>query len=234
MPWLKLITQHKIKTRSQRQISRGLKKRLYLIKKGEKLLQQVVKRKDPILQMVYSKALATESGRLYAKILGLPRPKDLSKEESDLYTQVLEEKANVYKVKEEYYQKHYAQFWKNPLLISSLEEKIKNKTTNHFLLKLFVIQLKEVSPEATLPKLASLTELLEKNLNTRKISNVFKKQNISRKLVDLRNKVKDFPNKLEHLKNLIQEERKVKNKPMVAYLKHRLSSLNDQTLKGKN
>lgn len=228
-PWLKSITQHKIKTKTQYQISKGLKRRLYWVAKGEKLLKLTVKEKDSVLQMFYSKALLIESSKLYNEILNFPLPKGLSSEESQLYSKILQEKANVYKSKQEYYTQYYNQFWKNSELLSSLNKQSQSNLSNSFLLSVFLSELKPVAPDSLITSIVSLKNKLKGKLNNRNISNVLKTKPLAVIDSELKQKVKQFPKSINHLKALIEEERGLGNKPMLAYLNSRLIFLNINT-----
>lgn len=232
-PWLKNITQHKIKTKTQYQISKGLKRRLYWIGKGEKLLNLAVKEKDSVLQMFYSFALLNTSARLHKEILQLPLPKGLTPEESQLYSKVLEEKANVYKSKQEYYTKYYTQFWENSELLSSLEKQSKLNSENSFLLNLFLSELKAVAPENISIRIASLENKLKENVSNRNISSASKTSTLSLIPSKLKQQVKQFPENTDYLKALMKEEEKLNNKSMLAYLNSRLILLNNKTNKIK-
>lgn len=231
-PWVKRIAGHQIKIKTQRQIVSHLKRRLFLVSQGERLLQQAAKKQDSVLQMFYSFVLVKESNRLYTNILSLPLPKGLSVEESAIYTKVLAEKANVYKSKQEYYQTYYTQFWKNSVILATVEKQTKGEEKNHFLLKLFLNSLKKVAPESVFTKITSLEGQLEKSFNTRNISSLSKNKLSNIKVNKLREQVKMFPGNREYLKKLIEGEKKVENYSMVEYLNSRLLSLDAQTSKG--
>ncbi|MBE8221915.1 MAG: hypothetical protein HAW60_04210 [Bdellovibrionales bacterium] len=230
-PWLKSITKHKIKTKTQYQISKSLKRRLYWISKGEKLLKLSINKKDSVLQMFYAKTLSKESSRLYDNILNLPLPKGLSPEESELYSKALKEKAEVYKSKQEYYNKYYSEFWSNSKLLSLLKKQSELNLNNSFLLSVFLNKLKQVAPKNLTINIVDLQSILnkqsKKQLNNRSISNVSKPIAISDS--ELTEKVKQFPKNTEYLKALIKEEETLGNKSMMAYLNSRLVSLNGET-----
>ncbi|MBE8163008.1 MAG: tetratricopeptide repeat protein [Bdellovibrionaceae bacterium] len=232
-PWLSRITKHKIKTISQYQISKGLKRRLYLLGKGERLLKLVIKENDSVLQMFYSKALILESLKLHDEILNFPLPKGLNKEETQLYSSAIAEKAAVYKTKQKYYNQYYTQFWKNSDLLSVLKKQSQLNLNNSFLLNLFVSELKLVAPEDILTNMVVLENTLKEKLNVRGISNVSKKPALAIADSELKQKVKQFPENIDYIKAFIKEMDQKGNYSMSAYLNSRLASLNNKVNKVK-
>lgn len=202
---------------SQRQLVYNLKKYKSLLKSLESRVNQSIELQDWTSQVMALSIAMREINRFYTSVMGLPLPKNLTPEEAQEYTGLLEKQMAPYKLRVENLSKKLDELWEHDYAkayrVSYLKDKVFQKPV------LWEIQkLEEVAPpkhKKVLDKIASkkIQGAPQVKISKKEISKTF-------------DYVKSQPFNKSAIKKLIKLESKRKNEVMVFYLKSRLKKIN--------
>ncbi len=215
----KEIRSHQIDSSTQGKMAAGLKGRVRLIEKGEKLVNEVIKSGDWSGQVLFLSLQAEQEDRFYQEIMTLPVPAGLEANQEQEYLGAISQQAAPHQVKAQDLKNKLNEFWGENSSIAQLESSL-----NESNLQIRALVAQEVQMLAGIAPPAPKAKLMAA-LNVKPES---KKLPSAQEMELARQNVRKDPMNKNPLEKLLVLEEKQGRPAMVGYLKSRIESLDSQ------
>lgn len=218
------IKEHKIRSESQKFMTKDLKDRIDLITTIEKQSQKSIDLGDWLTQVSALTVLQEQSERFYNELLGLPLPSGLSEAQQGEYMQLLSQQAAPYQSKAEQIKVKLKEFSDTQAgLDIVIEDYFKEKGAIKNLIKKDLVTAKNIVnfPATSMAKIEQAQVLRAGHASAPNVSFA--------ELEGAKKRLREEPLNVEAIDGLIKIESQInENSPMVSYLKARLSKLKEQ------
>ncbi|MCB0361280.1 MAG: hypothetical protein KDD35_01075, partial [Bdellovibrionales bacterium] len=209
---LSKIRRSQLKRSSEKQLQRSIKERIRLLSELKNFYTGAIKNSDLYLQARTLESISSENSRFYRQLSQLPTPRGLSKSERVQYRQLLNDRAQAFKV-----------------AASEADELLKNlfSVQSNSLEKMRMALMSEdlLSRKVTTKEYYLIKRFLPKNEISKFTESMSDLKISKQKVVAAYQKVKKKPFDLGSLRDLREIEMKQGNGPLIAYLDERLSQL---------
>lgn len=214
------LAQMSIGTKTQGEISRGIKARVAGIEKLEAVVGRAVESTDWIAQVVGLSILGREIERFYSEIIALPVPAGLSPEEEGQYLQLLSQQASPYQVKASDIKSKLNEFWSGGQIQKVLAD---YKELTGDLRGLYAVQLAVVESVAPSNEKANIASTLSSTAPGAKNMPTVAEVELARKLV------RENPMNADRLLKLSKLEKQMGRTTMASYLEARAQKSNTKS-----
>lgn len=210
------LANHKIRTRSDRQMQNTLTERLNLIGQAETSAAKAIKSADWTAQLVGLSVLSRENKRLHGDVLALPVPKQLKGEQRIQYMKQVEAHANTFLAKHQAIEQKLQAFWKDEAALNALVTDF--ETARPSLRKLMSRELSVIAKVAPESNRGRIDRALRSGVD----------QPAATEVASAVNKAKEKPFNTSRLEILKELEQSRGRETMVVYLDARLSKLKEE------
>lgn len=226
--WDDKLAQHKLESKTQRQLAKSLKQRVKWLDQGEGYLKLALEKQYSLAPFFLIDGLAKETSRFYEDILSLPMPEGLNPNEQTQYMTLLSQQAAPHNIRSNELKAKLKEFYNNSFFekLASVELDLTGKMKQ--------IYGEEVSwVREKLPQ--EYQAQLDADIQKSKASEPEKKTMPSlAQLEGLKSQIRKDPMNPTLLSELLQMEKQRGSRPMVAYLEQRLALLQDSKANAKD